>query len=107
MLVPGGGALAQLLEFSRFGTPVRRWFTQVDPAHLAPRYRWSARVVRGGSLAAGTPLPLPEHAPLEDPSAIVHWMRSVLHEGAVPHLFTFARLPRCGSATWHGSAGAT
>ena len=89
-LVPGGGALAQLLEFSRFGTPVRRWFTQVDPARLAPRYRWSARVVRGSSLVAGVPLPLPEHAPLEDPSAIVHWMRSVLREGAVPHLFTFA-----------------
>jgi hypothetical protein len=89
-LVPGGGALAQLLEFSRFGRPVRRWFTQVDPARLAPRYRWSARVVRGSSLLAGTPLPSPEHATLEDPSAIIHWMQSVLREDAVPHLFTFA-----------------
>lgn len=89
-LVPGGGALAQLLEFSRFGPPVRRWFTQVDPARLPPRYRWSARVVRGSSLVARVPLPPPEHVSLEDPSAIIHWARSVLREGAVPHLFTFA-----------------
>ena len=45
-LVPGGGAIAQLLEFSAFGTRVARWFTHVDPSRLAPRYRWSARVVR-------------------------------------------------------------
>ena len=88
--VPGGGALAQLLEFSCFGLPVSRWFTQVDPGELASRYRWSTRVVRWGSLAAGRALPWPETATLDDPSPVVDWVREALRQGGVPHLFTFA-----------------
>jgi hypothetical protein len=89
-LVPGGGAVAQLLEFSAFGAPVRRWFTQVAPEGLASRYRWSARLVRWGSLAAGIPLPGPEHAPFEAPGAILDWLEAVRRGGVTPHLFTFA-----------------
>jgi hypothetical protein len=80
-LVPGGGAVAQLLEFSAFGTPVQRWFTQVDAAELAPRYRWSARIVRWGSAGGGVPLPSPEHAAFDDPTAILRWMGDVRGQG--------------------------
>jgi hypothetical protein len=90
--VPGGGVLARLLEFSKFGRPVERWFSQVDPAapSLHPRYRWSPKVLRWGSVLAGRPLPRPEHVPLDDPLPIVRWMTGCLRAGQVPHLFTFA-----------------
>lgn len=90
--VPGGGVLARLLEFSAFGRPVERWFSQVDPAapSLHPRYRWSPRALRWGSLLAGRPLPRPEHVPLDDPLPIARWMAGHLRTGRTPHLFTFA-----------------
>lgn len=56
--VPGGVAIARLLEYAAFGHGPERWFTQVDMAdgRLHPRYRWSARVLRaGGWPAAGCP----------------------------------------------------
>jgi hypothetical protein len=39
--VPGGGAIARLVEYGTFGAPPVRWFSQVDPtaAGLALRYR--------------------------------------------------------------------
>ena len=106
-LVPGGGALAQLLEFSRFGPPVRRWFTQVDPARLPPRYRWSARVVRGSSLVAGSPA-----APAGACDASRIRRRSFTGYGrfcvrAPSPICSPSRALRCGSATWRASAGAT
>ena len=90
--VPGGGVLARLLEFSAFGRPVERWFSQVDPAapSLHPRYRWSPRALRWGSLLAGRPLPRPEHVPLDEPLPIVRWLADHRRAGRTPHLFTFA-----------------
>jgi hypothetical protein len=89
--VPGGGALARLVEYSSFGAPAARWFSQVDPAApaLHPRYRWSARVMRWASVLAGLPLPRPQHVPLDDPGPIVRWMTDVRRAGARPHLFSF------------------
>lgn len=89
--VPGGGALVRLLELGRFGRPVDRWFSQVDPGFpgLHPRYKWSARALRWGSLLAAAPLPRVEHVPLDRPVPIVSWMRSVLDAGQTPFLFTF------------------
>jgi hypothetical protein len=89
--VPGGGAIARLLEYSAFGAPAVRWFSQVDPGApgLHPRYRWSARVMRWTSRLVGAPLPCPEHVPLEDPRPILAWMAAVLRRGARPHLFSF------------------
>ena len=59
--VPGGGAMFRLLKYSSFGAPPVGWFSQVDPAApgLHPRYRWSGRVLRWGSLAGRRPLPAP------------------------------------------------
>jgi hypothetical protein len=89
--VPGGGVLARLLEFSSFGLPVVRWFSQVDPSApgLHPRYRWSARALRWASLLARQPLPAPEHVPLDAPLPIADWMQNVLRSGRTPHLFCF------------------
>ncbi len=89
--VPGGGAIARLIEYSSFGTPAARWFSQVDPAEpaLHARYRWSARMMRWTSLLAGVPLPSPEHVPLDDPRPIIRWMTESLRAGARPHLFAF------------------
>jgi hypothetical protein len=89
--VPGGAAMGQILRFSALGGYPVRWFSQIDPwtPELHPRYRWSARVLRWGSLVAGRPLPLPEHVPLADPLPIARWLADVRRDGGIPHLFTF------------------
>ena len=89
--VPGGAALYRMLKLSSFGTRVARWFTQVDPADpgLHPRYRWAHRLVRWASLAGGTPLPGPVHAPLDDPLPVARWMAEVVRRGGTPWIRTF------------------
>jgi hypothetical protein len=89
--VPGGAALYRMLKLSSFGTRVARWFTQVDPATpgLDPRYRWSHRLVRWTSLAAGVPLPDPVPAPLDDPLPVGRWMAEVVRRGGTPWIRTF------------------
>jgi len=88
--VPGGGGIARILEFSSFGAPLARWFWQVDPAApgLHPRYRWSMRALRWGSLLAGVPLPRPLYVPLDNPLPIAHWMAEVIRARGSPHLHT-------------------
>jgi hypothetical protein len=90
--VPGGSAMAPLLEFSAFGARPARWFSQVDPLSpgLHPRYRWGVRAMRWGSLLTAASLPRPEYVPLEDPSPLVHWMEDVLRSGHNPHIHTHA-----------------
>jgi hypothetical protein len=89
--VPGGGAMYRMLKLASFGGRVARWFTQVDPAEatLDPRYRWSHRLVRWGSLAAAAPLPPPVHAPLHDPLPVARWMAEVTRRGGTPWIRTF------------------
>ncbi len=88
--VPGGSALYRMLKLSSFGTPVARWFTQVDPAapglHL--RYRWSHRLARWASLATAAPLPPPVHAPLDDALPVGRWMAEVVCRGGTPWVRT-------------------
>ena len=57
--VPGGSSVVVLLEFGAFGGRTTRWFSQIDPRlpDLPPRYRWSARVMRWGSVGAPDPNP--------------------------------------------------
>jgi hypothetical protein len=88
--VPGGAALYRLLKLSSFGTPVARWFTQVDPAApgLHARYRWSHRLTRWASLATAAPLPPPVHAPLDNPLPIGRWMAEVIRRGGTPWIRT-------------------
>ena len=61
-----------MLKLSSFGTPVARWFTQVDPADpgLHPRYRWSSpsRPV-DQSRRQVRPCRGPVHAPARRPAA--------------------------------------
>lgn len=105
-LVPGGAALARLLEFAGFGPVPARWFSQIDPAAvgLHVRYRWGPRLTRWSSLVAGVPLPSPEHVSLDEPLPVAGWMLDVLRRGQRPHLLTFpssaARL--CHAATAAG-----
>ena len=89
--VPGGGEMVIVLRFAVCGAPPVHWFSQVDPAGpgLHPRYRWSGRVMRWGSLLGGVPLPSPRYVPLEDPLPIARWMVNVLRAGGTPHLKTF------------------
>lgn len=105
-LVPGGAALARLLEFAGFRPIPARWFSQISPSTgaLHPRYRWSARLMRWSSVLAGTALPSPEHVSLDEPLPVASWMLDVLRGGRRPHLMTFpssaARL--CHAATASG-----
>lgn len=90
--VPGSAAMRILLRYASCGARPLHWFTQVETAAsgLHPRYRWSARAMRWGSLLAGAPLPSPVYVPVEDPFLIVHWMAETLRVGQTPHLQTFA-----------------
>ena len=89
--VPGGGALFSLLEFSQFGRPPARWFSQLDPGRkdLHPRYRWSGRALRWGGRLAGKAMPEAEHIPLEDALPIARWMAKTVKNGETPYLLTY------------------
>lgn len=87
-----GGVLTAMLTSSISGTVPERWFSPVNPwdPSLHPRYRWSARAMRWGSLLAGRPLPLPRHVSVVDPQPIVRWMRDVLQADARPLLVGYS-----------------
>ncbi|MBA2448831.1 MAG: hypothetical protein H0V51_12475 [Chloroflexi bacterium] len=86
--VPGGAATSRLLLYSLLTTAPIRWFSLVDPgaSGLHPRYRWSGRILRWGSLLAGVSLPSPRYVPLERPLPIARWMAATLRAGRTPHL---------------------
>jgi hypothetical protein len=90
--VPGGAAMALLLRLGIGGLQAVRWFSQVDPGapSLHPRYRWSARIMRAGSLLARRPLPSPRHVPVDRPEPILDWITATIQAGRTPHLWTFA-----------------
>src|SRR5262245_56686336 len=89
--VPGSAVIARLHHYQTLRLRVDRWFSQIDARApgLHPRYRWSTRLQRLGSLLVGLPLPAPEHVTVDDPLPIVRWMEGVLHRGRTPHLWTF------------------
>ena len=88
--VPGGGVTA-MLGYSAGGSAAERWFSPVDPADpgLHPRYRWSARALRWGSVLAGHPLPAPRHVPVDDPLPIARWITDVRREAGRPFLVAY------------------
>jgi hypothetical protein len=90
--VPGGQTMINLLEFAALGAPPARWFAAVDPSApgLHPRYRWSARLLRWGSVLVGVPLPALEYVSPEDVLRIAGWMAGVLRAGRTPHVFAYA-----------------
>jgi hypothetical protein len=104
--VPGGSAMAHMLEFYAFGDRPSRWFSQIDPdsSELHPRYRWSARVLRLGAALARVPLARPRFVPSEDALTIARWMGDVLRAGGAPQLHTYptAAVRVCGAATAAG-----
>jgi hypothetical protein len=87
--VPGGTPMRVLLRYAAAGAVPVRWFSPVDPGSpgLHARYRWSARVMRWGSLLGGLPLPRIEHVPVDAALQIARWMHGVLRSGRTPHLF--------------------
>ena len=91
-MVPGGGAVIMALTYSGFGSPSAAWFSQLAPdaPTIPARYRWSARLVCQISRLIGRPIPLPRHAPLEDPGPVLRWMVNVLRRDEVPWLQTLA-----------------
>ena len=99
--VPGGGLGAILVSAKAGALPVR-WFSPVDPdlPGCHPRYRWSARLARWGSLAARRALPVPRHVSVADPLPIAQWMASVLEQGETPFLTTYSSpaVRLCGAA---------
>jgi hypothetical protein len=104
--VPGGGELVIILRFAACGAPPRHWFSPIDPAapEVHSRYRWSAAMVKWGSILAGVPLPEPRHASMDDPQAILAWMTATRRTGATPHLkaFTSLAMRLCEAASREG-----
>ena len=87
--VPGGTPMRVLLRYAAAGAVPVRWFSPVDPGSpdLHARYRWSARVMRWGSLLGGVPLPRLQYVPVDSALQIARWMHGVLRSGGTPHLF--------------------
>jgi hypothetical protein len=87
--VPGGTPMRVLLRYAAAGAVPVRWFSPVDPGSpdLHPRYRWSARVMRWGSLLGRVPLPRLQHVPVDSAIDIARWMHGALRRRMTPHLF--------------------
>jgi hypothetical protein len=85
--VPGVGGTFRLLELSSFGEPLARWFSHTD-VHRT-RYGWSARACRWTGRLVGVRLPPLQHAPLEAPFVVAHWMADTLRARRTPYLHTF------------------
>ena len=88
--IPGSTDILRVLVFAKFGSPIVRWFSQVDlrAPEMHPRYRWSVTLMRCASVLSRVPLPVPEHVPLAHPSPIIEWIHRTVREGATPHLIT-------------------
>jgi hypothetical protein len=86
-----GSTVFYLLTYPKCGVVPSRWFSLVNMAdpRIAPRYRWSARVVRWMSWVAGVRLPPPETTPVDAPLPIARWMSAALAEGRTPLLLTY------------------
>ena len=80
-----------MLRFGSFGSPVARWFVQVDPSgpDLHPRYRWVSTALRIAAAAGGVAFPRPERVALTEPLAIARWMSETLRAGQTPHVYSF------------------
>jgi hypothetical protein len=90
--VPGGSALAHVLEYGTAGVEIRRWFSLIDLREpgLHARYRWSVHALRLGQALAGmTPLPAPAHVTVDDPRPILRWMSQTLGRGEIPHVMAY------------------
>jgi hypothetical protein len=87
--VPGTSIIRVVLRVGAIGAPLARWFSQLDPdgRGLHPRYRWSARLMCAAGALAGTPIPWPEHVPLEHPRRVVSWLLETLAGGRTPNLW--------------------
>ncbi|MGZ8230911.1 MAG: hypothetical protein ACXWUS_14835 [Burkholderiales bacterium] len=102
---PGAGARFRLVKFGAFTRP-SAWFTQIHPDHasLESVVRWNTRAMRAASLLAGRPFPSPVYAPLSDPEPAALWLASMIREGRIPIVFTFAStaVRVCASAQERG-----
>jgi hypothetical protein len=81
--VPGSQTLFTVLEYACAGLPVRHWLLKVDPAspELHAAYRGSLRLTRWASLAAGRPLPRPEHVPPDRAIDVARRMAAIVAAG--------------------------
>lgn len=86
-----GSAVANVLRFSGFGSPLAAWFALVpaETPGLDPRYRWAERALHWGGRLAGLPLPRPRPVAMDQPLPIVGWLAAVLRSGRVPHLYGY------------------
>jgi hypothetical protein len=106
-----GAYVSSVLRCGRAGTPIARWFSQVDlrARGLDPRYRLSALALRATSALVGRRPPPLLTAPLENPRPIRSWIEGVLRAGDTPHLYTYVspalRLCQTALDDGHGLQG--
>lgn len=104
--IPSGSSLVHLLELCGAGIRPNGWFSHLNPSdpELHPRYQWGIRALQLGSLFSLAPLPRPSWASVEDPGAVLAWIRMVRKSGRIPHLFTYlsSGIRLCQTATDRG-----
>ena len=88
---PGSAGLKTALRFARLGHRVERWFSQTPTSF--GRDRKHAMLVAGltaASRLAGTPIPRPEHVPLDRASIVAEWLAARRSDGSPAFLSTTA-----------------
>jgi hypothetical protein len=85
------GSASVVIRCGTFGSPVARWFVQVDPTApgLHPRYRWVPAVLRIAASMGRVAFPRAEVVPVTEPLTIARWMAQTLGAGQTPHLYSF------------------
>ena len=71
------------------GAPPVKSFSPIDPVSLDRRRGFSMRLLGWAGRLAGVPIPAPEHAPPEDPSLILAWLRQVRQSGSTAYLTAY------------------
>ncbi len=81
-ILPGVAGLRGVLRSSIFGNPPRRWFTPVRSrdVRLPLKHRMAIEAIVMLGRMLGHAVPLPEPLPLNEPGALLEWVRVTLEE---------------------------
>lgn len=77
--LPASIPLVQCLRYAKIGHPPVAWFDMAIGGTFVPRrHRWALAAIMAASRLSKMPFPWPRAAPLDDPGAILDWLRATV-----------------------------